>query len=586
LGGRYRLVALLGRGGMGTVWRAHDELLDRDVAVKEILVPPEFSEEEREVLFQRTMREARAAARLSHPNVVMVYDIVEEEGRPWIIMEFVQSRSLAQVIREEGPLPPRRVAEIGLQVLTALGVAHAAGVLHRDVKPSNVLLREDGRVALTDFGIATLEGDPSLTKSGILLGAPAYIPPERIRGHQGGPESDLWSLAATLYTAVEGRPPYDCGTAMATLTAVVTEEPTAPCLAGPLWPVLNALLRQDPAERIGAVDAQRLLRQVASTTEEEQPEERCDEQRSVSTAATLTADTAASMKRVERTRVLPLPQPLPTPDPEPTLVAEGAPSAAAPAVSDPDPRVEEAGAGSVTETQERVGRRHPMLLAGLAVLVVLVGTLLGLGALRPPEGLRIVQPPIAQPSQEKAPAMSLPANKTPGAPVAPSKQATATEGSPSPTPRTARRSAALPAGFRWYRDQTGFSVAVPDEWRVDRQGQIVYFREPAGSRFLLIDQTDHPKDDPVADWQEQERYRKGSYADYQRVRIVPVDYYRKAADWEFSYAGRDGRVHVLNRGVVTSNDKAYGIYWSTRESQWPDSLRYFEVFTKTFQPAR
>ena len=187
LAGRYRLLGSLGRGGMGIVWHARDEVLGREVAVKEILLPPELPDDERAVLRRRTLREARSAAQLSHPNVVAMYDVVEEEGRPWIVMELVRSRTLAEVVQEEGPLPVRRVAHIGLQVLAALQAAHGVGVLHRDVKPSNVLLGEHDRVVLTDFGIATLEGDSSLTLSGMLVGSPAYIAPERVRAKNAGP---------------------------------------------------------------------------------------------------------------------------------------------------------------------------------------------------------------------------------------------------------------------------------------------------------------------------------------------------------------------------------------------------------------
>ncbi|TDD19500.1 serine/threonine protein kinase, partial [Kribbella turkmenica] len=244
LAGRYRLLATLGRGGMGVVWQARDELLGRTVAVKQILLPPELPDTEREILRRRTLREARSAGRLSHPNVVTVFDVVEEDGRPWIVMEMVDSTTLADAIREYGPLPPGEVARIGLQVLAALQAAHRAGVLHRDVKPSNVLLTGEGRVVLTDFGIATLEGDPSLTTSGALLGSPAFIAPERVQAQGVGTESDLWSLGATMYTAVEGRPPYDRGAALPTLAAAVTEPPDPPRLAGPLWPVLDGLLRK------------------------------------------------------------------------------------------------------------------------------------------------------------------------------------------------------------------------------------------------------------------------------------------------------------------------------------------------------
>ncbi|MGH3329554.1 MAG: serine/threonine-protein kinase, partial [Streptomycetales bacterium] len=263
LAGRYRLDAQLGRGGMGIVWRGLDTTLGREVAVKEVLLPPQLPEGEVRTLRQRTLREARAAARLSHPGVVTVYDVVEEDSRPWIVMELLPSRSLAEVIREDGPLPYRRVAAIGLQVLAALRVAHAAGILHRDVKPGNVLFAPDGRAVLTDFGIASVEGDPSLTASGMLLGAPAYIAPERARGRTIGSASDLWSLGATLYAAVEGRAPHERGAALPTLTAVVNDEPDPAELAGPLEAVLDGLLRKDPAERLGAREAVALLEAVA-----------------------------------------------------------------------------------------------------------------------------------------------------------------------------------------------------------------------------------------------------------------------------------------------------------------------------------
>ncbi|MFC7643439.1 serine/threonine-protein kinase [Streptosporangium lutulentum] len=202
---RYHLLEAIGRGGMGIVWRAHDEFLDREVAIKEVRYADMLGEDNQEDFNRRTKREARAAGRLTHPNVVVVHDVVEEDGRPWIVMQLVESRSLGKVMRQDGPLPPKRVAEIGLQLLDALRAAHTQGVLHRDVKPENVLLADDGRVVLTDFGIATLEAETALTMTGI-AGTPAFIPPERIKGASAQRESDLWSLGATLYAAVEGKP--------------------------------------------------------------------------------------------------------------------------------------------------------------------------------------------------------------------------------------------------------------------------------------------------------------------------------------------------------------------------------------------
>ncbi|GIH68250.1 serine/threonine-protein kinase [Sphaerimonospora thailandensis] len=261
VGGRYHLVEQIGRGGMGVVWRAHDELLDREVAVKEVRFDSAMGDELSD-LNRRTMREARAAGRLTHPNVVVVHDVIEEDDRPWIVMQLVPSRSLGQVIRQDGPLTPERTAEIGLQVLDALRAAHRQGVLHRDVKPENVLLAEDGRVVLTDFGIARIEADSTMTRTG-LVGTPAFIPPERLRGSAAQRESDLWSLGATLYAAVEGRPPHDKGMAMATMHAVLNEEPVPPKHAGRLGPVLTRLLAKEPEDRPGYDEVTRLLRQAA-----------------------------------------------------------------------------------------------------------------------------------------------------------------------------------------------------------------------------------------------------------------------------------------------------------------------------------
>ncbi|MBB4704765.1 serine/threonine-protein kinase [Sphaerisporangium siamense] len=262
MAGRYQLEEQIGRGGMGVVWRAHDELLDRAVAVKEVRYPGDPDDDEVAELNRRTLREARAAGRLSHPNVVVVHDVIEEGGRPWIVMQLIESRSLGQVLREDGPLPVRMVAEIGLQVMEALRTAHAAGVLHRDVKPENVLLTDDGRVVLTDFGIARMETDTTMTRTG-LVGTPAFIAPERLRGSPAQRESDLWSLGATLYAAVEGRPPHDKGMAMATMHAVLTDEPEPAPRAGRLGPVLLGLLEKNPARRLTADQAERLLRAIA-----------------------------------------------------------------------------------------------------------------------------------------------------------------------------------------------------------------------------------------------------------------------------------------------------------------------------------
>jgi eukaryotic-like serine/threonine-protein kinase len=260
--GRYALTDVLGRGGMGTVWLATDRVLERQVALKEVTFSVDLSDEERHVLRERTMREARAAARLDHPHVTTVYDVVEEDGKPWLVMEHISARSLQEILEERGPLDCRAVARIGLDVLDALGAAHDAGIVHRDVKPANVLVDRDGHACLTDFGIATTTGDSSLTTHGALIGSPSYMAPERANGEEPRPSVDLWSLGATLYAGVEGRPPFDKGEAMATLMSVVSEHPAPMLRAGPLEPVLRGLLTKDPRRRATVPQARRDLQAV------------------------------------------------------------------------------------------------------------------------------------------------------------------------------------------------------------------------------------------------------------------------------------------------------------------------------------
>ncbi|PAZ16115.1 serine/threonine protein kinase [Streptomyces sp. SA15] len=264
IAGRYRLLSPLGEGGMGTVWRARDELLHREVAVKEVRAPAGLQGPEVERMYARLEREAWAAARVANRNVVTVYDVATQDGRPWIVMEIVRGISLAELLDAEGPLTPQRTAHIGAEVLAALRAAHAAGVLHRDVKPANVLMSNDGRVVLTDFGIAMVEGSSALTMTGEVIGSPEFLAPERALGRTPGPESDLWSLGVLLYAAVEGNSPFRQNTPLSTLRAIVDEELPPPRRAGPLTPVIEGLLRKDPAERLSAERAEQDLRVIGA----------------------------------------------------------------------------------------------------------------------------------------------------------------------------------------------------------------------------------------------------------------------------------------------------------------------------------
>src|SRR3954453_13916304 len=263
IAGRYRLQAPLGRGAMGVVWRARDQLLDRDVAIKEVQIADTLPGAERATAFQRTRREAKTAARLNHPAVVTVYDVAEDGGRPWIVMQLVNAQSLDQVLATAGPLSPRRAAEMDRQLLSALRVAHAAGGMHRDVKPRNVLIGNNDQAVLTHFGIATFQDDPKLTQTGMVMGSPGFTAPERIRGGDATPASDLWSLGATIYAASEGRGPYEQrGGAITTMTAIINEDaPVAPS-ADRLQSVIAALLRRDPMRRPPAAVAASMIAEV------------------------------------------------------------------------------------------------------------------------------------------------------------------------------------------------------------------------------------------------------------------------------------------------------------------------------------
>lgn len=536
---------------MGVVWLATDEVLDRKVAVKEVAFPPGLSDEERDRLRRRTMREARTNARLNHPNVVGVYDIVEEEGRPWIVMEFVPSRSLAEIIRADGPLSPRRAAEIGLQLLQGLCAAHAAGVLHRDVKPSNVLLADDGRVVLGDFGIATAKDTSAITSSGVLIGSPSYMAPERARGREAGPESDLWSLGATVYAAVEGRPPFERASAVATLAALVMDDPDTPEHAGPLWPLIRALLRRDPAERPSSEEVARTLREVAGVAEPARAE---------------TPDAAEDEAE---------------PEPEPEHAHQKPDHTVAAGTSGTLPHPARPG------TLRGAGGRSPahprrilaaVLTVAVVLAVVLVSRATGLIGGHQDRGAGHAGGGTSRrSSRPSASASSQASSRSPS--VTPTR---------APTTAPTAATGPLPAGYHWHHDDTGFSIAVPDGWSASHHGHYLYVEDPRSSRILIVDQTDTPKSDPLADWREQEAARRGGLSGYSRIRLESVDYpqARKAADWEFTYNGSGGRVHVINRNILANSEHAYALYWSTPDSRWKSSRGIFDVFAATFRPAR
>ncbi len=396
IAGRYRLHERLGSGGMGTVWRGEDVVLGRQVAVKEVTFPPGVSDEALDMLRERTRREARAAAQLDHPGVVTVHDVVEEGVAIYLVMQYVPARTLSEVISRDGPLSPQHTARVGLAVLDALRAAHARGIVHRDVKPSNVLMclpSEDAvsRVVLTDFGIASAPGDSRLTSTGMVLGSPGYIAPERAQGDVPVPASDLWSLGATLFTAVEGHPPYDAGDPMATLTAIMVGEHAPFVRAGPLEPVLRGLLERDPCQRLTAAEAASLLGELARSSED-----------AAATARLAVPAGAVNPGASAGTIVLPVPPRPPVVDPasHAAPTANAVRAAAGPAAVSPvrplRPRL-----------QPRRPRRLPWAAVGAAAVLVLAVPLVR--AAGEDSAQRGESPPVSQASpQPTAVAPALP----------------------------------------------------------------------------------------------------------------------------------------------------------------------------------
>jgi len=571
LAGRYRLSEVIGHGGMGVVWRARDELLNRDVAVKEIVWPANLTEHERQSAYRRATREAQMAARLNHPNVVRIYDIVEEDGHPWIVMEFLPYRSLRDIVRDEGPLTPPQAAKVGLGILAALRAAHAEGVEHRDVKPANVLIGPGDRVVLTDFGIARPADTTTLTTAGILIGSPSYIAPERARGGPSGSPGDLWGLGASLYAAVEGHPPFEREHVLAILTAVVTDDPEPATHAGPLWPVITGLLRKNPDERLDAAETDHLLRCIAAPA----PAEPAASEPAPTAAFPVDAPTgvaAAEPAPAEPVPAEPVPAEPDAPVPE-TVPAESVPAESV--VAEPAPSA--LGEPPVSSGSRRSRSPRAAVIGAAALAVIAAGvTALALVLTSSPQR-QTASPPIGTRSSSSA--SQHPSSGTPSSSGSPSTSATANPGTGN---------GAIPAGFYRLTNSTGFSIGVPNGWQISHVGHYVYITDPNNSGiFLLIDQSDNPKPNPLADWEQQQASRESSYPGYHLIRLESVNYPQaeKAADWEFTYDRNGVPVHVLNRNILANAHHAYALYWSTPESDWNAYFRYFQAFAATFRPA-
>ncbi|MEV6595339.1 protein kinase [Actinoplanes sp. NPDC051346] len=561
IAGRYRLRMPVGVGGMGRVWLARDEMLDRDVAIKEFVPPDWMTDGEKARFRNRTLREARSAARLNHPHVVKIYDVVHAIDEPWIVMEYVPSRSLHQVIAEDGPYSPRGAARIGLDVLEAITAAHRAGVLHRDVKPHNVLIGTDGRVVLTDFGLATFVDDGSVTGPGMVVGSPQYVSPERARDGASTVESDLWSFGATLYAAVEGRSPFARESAMATLMALATQEPDPPTRAGPLTPVLLGLLRREPSKRLTGAEAARRLRAVLAGGD--------GGARPVVPSQRRSSDDQHVPRHMR--------------DPTPAAKGRGAVSAS-PGMTSASPRSRSRLIPAQRGTPVR--SRSRLLVAGATAVA-----LLGVGGVAAGQVLRDTNgaAPSGAPSSVAPTPQPTSSSGTGGgtggfSPVdCLGGSSTAQRRTPQQGAKKLHKGWALYEGWSYFTEN-GFHIAVPDGWTYERIGTTLCFRDPSNLRVLSIDPARNAKGDPVkACRDEATRLRAaGDLPGYQQYSINRVVALTRAADWEYAYDNPSGvRMHAMTRWIA-SGGKGYAFGLMTRELDWPANFATWGMIVSTF----
>ncbi|MFC8264673.1 serine/threonine-protein kinase [Streptomyces cinereoruber] len=580
LAGRYRLGETIGRGGMGKVWRAHDEVLHRVVAVKELTAGRFVAEADRLVLHARTQKEARAAARITHPGVVTVHDVLEHDARPWIVMQYVDGPSLADAAKESGTVEPREAARIGLHVLGALRAAHAAGVLHRDVKPGNILLARDGRVLITDFGIAAIEGDSTITRTGEIVGSIDYLAPERVKGGDPGPASDLWSLGATLYTAVEGTSPFRRTSPISTMQAVVTEEPPHPEKAGALTPVIVALLRKDPAQRPRADEVGRMLLEAmegrAPTSaqayvptqrvakEDLDPAEATGDR----DAPTSTASTASAADRERQADLAPRseagaaetagtasrgstaqwPQP-PQALPQPQQPQQAHPSR--PPTPVPGPAHPPAGRG----------RRRTVVLAALLAGLVAGGAVFA--AMHYAGGDRD-------------------ADGTGGTPIATAPPAT-------PSAKEEGKNG-IPVGWHRVEDPEGFSLLVPDGWKRQTEGDQIDYTPDNGNHRIRISIDRNPDfENPYMHALDLERVL-AKRMDYTRIKLLPTTYRDQTLSclWEFSWTEKKtfpGPRRAIDQMYYGDDGTEYAIYMSSPESSWETTREQFDIVLRHWREA-
>ena len=638
---RYELEVPIGRGGAGEVWRGFDRLLERPVAIKRMFVPTQLPEAEQRNARVRVLREARAAARISSPTATRVYDVVEERGTAYIVLELVPAPDLAAVVAERGPLPAAQVAAIGLDVLRALEAAHALGIVHRDVKPSNVLVVPGEGAKLTDFGTAAMADDPRITATGLVLGSPAFMSPEQALDGEVGPPSDLWSLGATLYFAVEGVLPFVRETALGTLDAVVREPHPVPLLAGPLTPLLDALLAKAPAQRPTAQEIRQVLERVAAGPARRVPAAPgvidLRDDGAAWRSASRRGDDAAVQGR------------------EPDTEAE------ADATVDAD--------AWHPSTTGLVERDRPGIVAGLgaAGALLLAAVLAGIALTREgPAPTAGGETPVAAASEvtgaigavgagsaagavtgtpagtagtaagvaaspnaatDPTDATDATADAPPGPPTsAPAAPGATTQDAGSPDAADAAEAApggesstgsagadegsdadggeageaeaeaqsgafdaaGVPEDWVAYQpDDAPYEVAHPEGWTIERlDATRTDIEDPASSAYLRLDWTDTPQPDALEDWEAYEQTFRGRHEGYERVRLERTTFKGEdAALWEYRYTSGGTVLHAYNLNV-SGERYGYALNFQTREDEWAGLAPLFDAFAASYRIVR
>jgi eukaryotic-like serine/threonine-protein kinase len=559
------------------VWRATDTLLGRQVALKEVDLPRGVEAAGRESLRARVSREARAAARLSHPGVVTVYDIAHDGEQDFIVMELVSAPTLEELVRTGGPLAPQRAARLGLGLLDALEAAHRAGIVHRDLKPKNVMVREDGATKLADFGIASVQGDPRLTATGLVVGSPAYMAPEQVEAQAVSPATDLWALGATLWFAVEGQPPFGGGE-FQTLSAIVNGQPRRPERLGPLTPVLARLLVKDPASRATPAQLRPLLRQIASsegggpgTAHKGAGDPRRDATGHWAAATVVVGGPNAPARA------------------DPNAPARPAPAGAGPARPTPPGTAPPAGteargsvaSGDTPPVPSRVQRREED--AGTAVR----------GAA--PRRRRRRLPPVPPVPLPGEPVFAGGRRRRVRLPVVFAAVAVVLAGSiiwqgvtrddDQRTPSATTRRPGVPAGWRSFQDPDGtYRLSFPPTWTPTDRGPFIDFTEPGGERFFRV----QPTTDGMAPLTAQRSLERSFMArhpgdDYRRLRLGTTTFRSvPAAEWEFTFLN-EGR---LTRGydiTFTAGGRRHAILFQSPASRWAASRDELQSFLAGFR---